>query len=35
VPMKHAQYRTKVIERQIRLLQERGIWVKPSSQLES
>jgi predicted amidohydrolase len=28
-PMTHAEYREQVIERQIRLLQERGVWVKP------
>ncbi len=28
-PMKHAEYREQVTERQIRLLQERGIWVQP------
>jgi predicted amidohydrolase len=28
-PMKHAEYRAQVIERQIRLLQERGIWATP------
>lgn len=27
-PMKHAEYREQVIEKQIQLLQERGIWVK-------
>lgn len=27
--MKHAEYREKVIEPQIRLVEERGIWVKP------
>jgi len=30
-PMKHAEYRQKVIRRQIRLMQERGIWKKPSA----
>jgi len=30
VPMKHAEYREKVIEPQIKLLQDRGIWVRPS-----
>jgi predicted amidohydrolase len=30
-PMKHAEYRQKVIRRQIRLLQDRGIWKKPSA----
>ena len=28
-PMKHAEYREQVIERQIGLMHERGIWVKP------
>src|SRR5579863_4236785 len=28
-PMKHAEYREKVIEKQIELMHERGIWVKP------
>ncbi len=28
-PMKHAEYYEQVTEKQIRLLQERGIWVKP------
>jgi len=28
-PMKHAEYREKVIERQIRLMHDRGIWKKP------
>jgi hypothetical protein len=28
-PMKHAEYREQVIERQIALMHERGIWVKP------
>ena len=27
--MKHAEYREKVIERQIDLMYERGIWVRP------
>jgi len=30
-PMKHAEYRREVIERQIALMHERGIWKKPSS----
>ncbi len=30
-PMKHAEYRQKVIRRQIRLMHERGIWKKPSA----
>ena len=30
-PMKHAEYRQKVIKRQIQLMQERGIWKKPSA----
>ena len=29
-PMKHAEYRSKVIKRQIRLMHERGIWKKPA-----
>jgi beta-ureidopropionase len=28
-PMKHAEYREQVIERQVRLLHERDIWVRP------
>ena len=28
-PMKHAEYREKVIQRQIRLMHDRGIWKKP------
>ena len=28
-PMKHAEYREQVIEKQIQLMHERGIWVKP------
>jgi hypothetical protein len=28
-PMKHAEYREQVIERQVRLMQERDIWVPP------
>ena len=28
-PMKHAEYREKVIQAQINLMQERGIWAKP------
>ncbi len=27
--MKHAEYREKVIQAQINLLHERGVWVKP------
>jgi hypothetical protein len=27
--MKHAEYRKKVIQRQIRLMHDRGIWKKP------
>jgi hypothetical protein len=27
--MKHAEYREQVIERQIRLMHKRDIWVKP------
>jgi hypothetical protein len=27
--MKHAEYREKIIETQIKLMHERGIWVKP------
>ena len=30
-PMKHAEYRQKVIKRQIRLLHDRGVWKKPSA----
>ncbi len=29
-PMKHGEYRKKVIEPQIKLLQDRGVWAKPS-----
>ncbi|HET9782874.1 MAG TPA: nitrilase-related carbon-nitrogen hydrolase [Candidatus Dormibacteraeota bacterium] len=29
-PMKHAEYREKVINRQVRLMHERGVWVPPS-----
>jgi beta-ureidopropionase len=29
VPMKHKEYRDKVIKRQIKLMQDRGIWAKP------
>ncbi len=29
-PMKHAEYKKKVIDAQIKLLQDRGVWVKPS-----
>jgi hypothetical protein len=28
--MKHAEYREKVIKRQIRLMHDRGIWKKPA-----
>jgi beta-ureidopropionase len=28
-PMKHAEYREKVIKRQIRLMHDRGVWKKP------
>jgi hypothetical protein len=28
-PMKHAEYREKVIQKQIDLMHERGVWVKP------
>jgi hypothetical protein len=28
-PMKHAEYRDRVIRRQIRLMHDRGIWKKP------
>ena len=28
-PMKHAEYREKVINKQIELMHEHGIWVKP------
>jgi len=27
--MKHAEYRQKIIKRQIRLMHDRGIWKKP------
>lgn len=30
VPMRHAEYREKVIADQVRLMHERGIWVRPS-----
>jgi hypothetical protein len=30
VPMKHAEYRDKVIKPQIDLMHERGIWKKPA-----
>ncbi len=30
-PMKHAEYRELVIQKQIELLHKRGIWVKPTS----
>ena len=29
-PMKHAEYKEKVIDAQIRLLQDRGVWARPS-----
>jgi hypothetical protein len=29
VPMKHEEYKEKVIDRQIALMHERGIWKKP------
>jgi hypothetical protein len=29
--MKHAEYREQVINRQIELMHERGIWAKPDS----
>ena len=29
-PLRHAEYKTEVTERQIRLMHERGIWVQPS-----
>jgi hypothetical protein len=29
--MKHAEYRQKVIRRQIRLMHDRGVWKKPSA----
>lgn len=29
-PMRHTEYREKVIARQVRLMQERGVWVPPS-----
>ena len=28
-PMKHKEYREKVIKRQIRLMHDRGIWARP------
>ena len=28
-PMKHAEYREKVIKKQIRLMHDRGIWARP------
>jgi hypothetical protein len=28
-PMKHAEYREQVIKRQVQLMHDRGIWVKP------
>jgi hypothetical protein len=28
-PMKHAEYREQVIERQVRLMHDRGVWVPP------
>jgi hypothetical protein len=28
--MKHKEYREKVIKRQIRLMHDRGIWVRPA-----
>ena len=28
-PMKHAEYREQVMQRQSRLMHERGIWVEP------
>ncbi|MFQ5828016.1 MAG: nitrilase-related carbon-nitrogen hydrolase, partial [Candidatus Methylomirabilia bacterium] len=31
VPMKHAEYRRKVIDRQIRLMLDRGVWKRPSA----
>ena len=30
-PMKHAEYRREVIEKQIALMQERGVWARPAS----
>jgi hypothetical protein len=33
-PMKHDEYRTKVIEAQIRLMHDRGIWVKHIKSLQ-
>jgi len=33
-PYKHAEYRTEVIDRQVRLLQDRGIWKRPASQAD-
>lgn len=29
-PMKHAEYKEKVTDQQVKLLQDRGIWKKPS-----
>jgi hypothetical protein len=29
--MKHAEYKRKVIARQVKLMHDRGIWAKPSS----
>ena len=29
-PMRHREYREKVIKRQIRLMHDRGIWARPS-----
>jgi len=29
-PMKHAEYREKVIKKQIELMHKRGIWKKPA-----
>jgi len=31
-PMKHAEYRQKVIKRQVRFMHDRGIWKKPERQ---
>ena len=28
-PMKHAEYREKVIARQVKLMHDRGIWARP------
>jgi hypothetical protein len=30
-PMKHAEYKEKVIKKQIKLMHDRGVWVKPDA----